>query len=1030
MGLKFDLKKHFSVLMILLGVQFAFGQTIQTKITGKVLDDTGNPVIGATVSIPDLKAGSITDIDGNYELSLNAAEGSYRVEVSYIGYKTEVLSVDITSASTQKVLDFTITTIGAKDIENAGTGNAISALQGKVAGARITQVSGDPSGAMSINLRGVNSITGSSDPLYVIDGVIVSNSSTAVTQIGNSAGESQVGTPRLADINPNDIESINIINGPAAAAQYGSRAAAGVVLITTKKGTVGKPRISVGTSFNVNQLRKKVYISTHPKQFGFAALRLGNIVAISPAVAAANPGVTTIPIERDGATIQMANNLVDVTRYDYQDQLFRTASGTDNFMNISGGTEKTKYFASVGYMNNGGIVIGTDFQRINARLNIDQILSSWASLSVGVSATQSSSSDTPTGNTFWSPVNSINITNNIWNISERDANGNLKAAEPTRINPLSIETFEIEQNVNRSISSAKLSIFPISGLKLDLIAGIDGFSQVGTQFIPVYPYAGVAPAFYANGFASVANNVSFQYNWDANLSYIKNFGDFSSNTLLGYGYQNSRVDFSVSNGQDIAPGFKSVNGSPNRLTSYALSQYWIDGYFAQQTFGYKDLLYVTGALRVDNSSVFSSSQRNQTYSKASVSFVPSALDFWKNGSFNEVISSAKLRASFGEAGGVTAIGPYDRFNLISSVNYLGKNTFVPNSQIAFENVAPERNREIEFGADFGLLKDRLGIGFTMYNQKVFDLLVNRVIAPSEGGTSKLDNVGEMQNTGIELSVNYKALKTNKIDWNLYGVYSQNRNEVTKLGSPLVQINTVSGAPAFLIEGQPASVFFGTYTAANPDGTPLLNTSNFTQTEKGTAVNYVPGAEIPQGSYVIGGQLFTPRRNAAGQPTGIALRDVIGDPNPDFTMSIGSNFKYDKFTLGVLFDGAYGFDVFNADRRTRQGVGIGDYSEREIKGELPRGYIYSIYLNEEWRVEDGSFTKLRELYLGYDLPTSFVKGLSNLNFSIIGRNLFSFDSYDGYDPETNAGGVSDRLRGVDFGNVPIPRTLQFALRASF
>jgi TonB-dependent SusC/RagA subfamily outer membrane receptor len=285
MGLKFDLKKHFSVLMILLGVQFAFGQTIQTKITGKVLDDTGNPVIGATVSIPDLKAGSITDIDGNYELSLNAAEGSYRVEVSYIGYKTEVLSVDITSASTQKVLDFTIredflkldevvvignsvqasrralgnsiTTIGAKDIENAGTGNAISALQGKVAGARITQVSGDPSGAMSINLRGVNSITGSSDPLYVIDGVIVSNSSTPVTQIGNSAGESQVGTPRLADINPNDIESINIINGPAAAAQYGSRAAAGVVLITTKKGTVGKPRISVGTSFNVNQLRKK-----------------------------------------------------------------------------------------------------------------------------------------------------------------------------------------------------------------------------------------------------------------------------------------------------------------------------------------------------------------------------------------------------------------------------------------------------------------------------------------------------------------------------------------------------------------------------------------------------------------------------------------------------------------------------------------------------------------------------------------------------------------------------------------------------
>ncbi|HMP31229.1 MAG TPA: TonB-dependent receptor, partial [Saprospiraceae bacterium] len=588
----------------------------------------------------------------------------------------------------------------------------------------------------------------------------MSNSATAVTQIGNAAGEGQVGTPRLADINPNDIESINIINGPAAAAQYGSRAAAGVVLITTKKGTAGKPRISVGTSVNINQLRKKVYITTYPKQFGFAALRLGNIVNITDAVKNANPGTTTVPVERDGAIIQMANNLVDVTRYDYQDFLFRNASGTDNFVNISGGTDKTKYFASVGYMNNEGIVIGTDFQRINARLNIDQILTSWASLSVGVSTTKSTSNDTPTGNTFWSPVNSINITNNIWDIRERDANGNLKAAEPTRINPLSIETFDMKQNVNRSISSAKLSIFPISGLKLDLIAGLDGFSQVGTQFIPVYPYAGVAPAFYANGFASVANNVSFQYNWDANLSYNTNFGDISSNTLAGYSYQNSRVDFSVSNGQDIAPGFRSVNGSPNRLTSYALSRYWIDGFFGQQTFGYKDLLFVTGALRVDNSSVFSQSQRNQSYSKASVSFVPSSLDFWKDGSFNDIISSAKFRASFGEAGGVTAIGPYDRFNLISSVNYLGKNTFIPNSQIAFENVAPERNREVEFGADFGLLKNKLGLGITVYNQKVFDLLVNRVIAPSEGGTSKLDNVGEMQNKGLELSLNYQAMKTN------------------------------------------------------------------------------------------------------------------------------------------------------------------------------------------------------------------------------------------------------------------------------
>jgi TonB-linked SusC/RagA family outer membrane protein len=1057
MKLKIYLKKHFILLFLLFCVQLVIGQG-NTKVIGKVTDNTGSPVIGATVSIPSLKSGAITDIDGNYEISSNLSQGTYKLVVSYIGYETKTVSFEANNSNTinvdnimisedllrldevlvigtsvqanRKSLGNSITSVSAKDIEKSGTGNAVAALQGRVAGAKITQVSGDPSGAMAINLRGVNSISGSSDPLYVIDGVIVSNSATAVTQVGNGTGEGQVGTPRMADINPNDIESINIINGPAAAAQYGSRAAGGVILITTKRGVAGKPKITVGTSFNVNQLRKKVYITTLGKQFGFPALRLGNISNITAATAAANPGTTLLPIERDGATINLASNLVDVNRFDYQDQLFRTASGTDNFINFSGGTDKTKYFASVGYMNNGGIVIGTDFNRINARLNIDQILSKWASLSIGVNATKSSSRDVPTGNTFWSPVNSINITNNIFDITQRDANGNLLAAEPTRINPLSIETFDIEQNVNRAITSAKLSIFPLDGLKFDLTAGLDGFSQVGTQFIPVYPYAGVAPTFYANGFASTANNISFLYNWDANLSYNKTFGDISSNTLVGYGYQNNRVDYTQSNGENIAPGFRSVNGSPNRLTSYFLSQYWIDGYFGQQTFGYKDLVFVTGALRVDNSSVFSESQRNQTYAKASASFVPSSLDFWKNSSFSNLINSAKLRASFGEAGGVTAIGPYDRFSLISGTNYLGKNTLVPNSQIAFENVAPERNREIEFGADLGLFKNRLGLGVTVYQQNVFDLLVNRVLAPSEGGTSKLDNVGEMQNKGLELSLNLKAAKTKNLDWDVYSVYSRNRNKVTKLGSPLVQISTVSGAPIFLIEGQPASLFFGTYTATNSDGTPTLNTSNFTQTEKGTAVAYKPGTEIPAGSYVVAGQLFTPRRNAAGQPTGTALRNIIGDPNPDFSLSLGTNLTYKRLTFGLLLDGTYGFDVFNADRRTRQGVGIGDYAERELKGELPRGYIYSIYLNEAWRIEDGSFTKIRELSLGYNLPTTFMKGLESLNISIIGRNLHSFDTYEGYDPETNAGGVSDRLKGVDFGNLPIPRTIQFAVRAGF
>jgi len=1027
-------------------------------IKGSVKDDNEEALIGVNVIMQGGTIGTITDIDGMYELKGNLPSGNYTITFSYVGYGANKETVNLNSGNNDLMLNVTlggdalaldevivtgsslnapkrqlgnaITSLKAADLEKSGTGNALTSLQGRVPGAKITQVSGDPAGAINISLRGVNSISGGSDPLYVIDGVIVSNSSTAVTQTGNNAGEGQVGTPRLADINPNDIETINVINGAAAAAIYGSRASNGVVLISTKRGTAtGKPKITVGTSLNINQLRKRVYISTHGKQFGFAALRLGNISNVSAAQITANPGTTTIPVVRDGATVNLSSNLVDVTRYDYQDQIFQTGTGTDNFINITGGNDKTKYFAGVSYMKNQGIILNTDFSRVGLRVNLDQILTSWASLALGVNAIRSTSTDLPTGNVFWSPINSINITNNIWDITSRDANGNLKAAEPSRINPLSIETFQMSQNVNRAISNVKLSLFPLEGLQLDVIGGLDAFSQVGTQYIPLYPYAGVNPAFYAAGYASTANNVSFLYNTDINLTYNKNFGNVSSNTAVGYNYQNSRVDYTQSNGEFIAPGFTSVNGSPTRLTSYSLGQYWIDGFYAQQTFGLNNKLFLTGAARVDNSSIFSETQRNQLYTKASLSLVLSEYEFWKNSSISKIMNGAKLRASFGEAGGVAAIGPYDRFNLISSNNYLGKNTLTPTAQLAFENVAPERTRELEFGADLSFFKNKLGLGLTYYSQKVFDLLVNKQLAASEGGTSRLDNVGEMENKGFELSLNYNALKTKDISWDVYGIYSQNRNKIVKLGSPTVALVTVTGAPAFLLEGKPASVFYGTYYARDNAGNTLKTVQGLEQTEKGS-VSLYKGEAIPDGAYVEGGFLYTPKRDANGQPTGVALRKIIGDPNPDFTLSLGSNFKYKKFSFGFLLDGVYGLDVFNADRRTRQGVGIGDYSEREIKGELPRGYIHSIYPNEEWRIDDGSFTKIRELSLGYQLPNDLIKGMSDINFTIIGRNLYSFDNYDGYDPETNAGGVSDRLRGIDFGNVPIPRTIQFALKASF
>jgi TonB-linked SusC/RagA family outer membrane protein len=1052
--------KTIVTLMLLALPLFAFSQ-VRYTIKGKVSDSDGQPLIGATVNLGGTLQGASTDIDGNYMLSGAVKEGPYSLVFSYLGYAAQVQSITIGEATKEQMIDISlkedrmnldevvvtgstlsstrrqlgnaVSTVSGDVLTKSGTGNALAALSGRVAGARITQTSGDPAGGINVNLRGVNSIRGSSDPLYVIDGVIVSNAGSPVSQLGVSAGEAAIGTNRLADINPNDIENVTVLNGAAAAAIYGSRAANGVVVITTKRGEAGKPKITVGTSVTLSQLRKKVYISTYGKQFGWSALRLGNITSVSAAQITANAGSKVDTVKRDGAFAYLTKNTVDVTRYDYQDYIFQDAMGTDNFINVSGGNDKTKYTVGLSYMKNEGIIKNTDFNRYALKLNLDQQLASWATVSFGTNIIRSGGNEMANGNVFFSPINGINITNNIWKADELDGNGNLKSVEPTRINPVStVETFKFNQQVTRNITNAKLSLFPLTGLRLDLIAGLDAFSQLGRQYIPIYPYDGVGAANYPNGFASTGNNMSFQYNNDINLTYEKAFGKITSTTVAGYNYQYGQTDFTSSTGEGLAPGISTVNGAAVRATGYGLDRFSLSGAFAQQTFGYNNSLFLTVAGRVDNSSKFSLTEGNQFYPKASLSYVVS--DLWKGQNLEKTLSSVKLRASFGEAGGLTAIGSYDRFYQLNSIAYLGKNTILPGSQLANPLVKPERTKETEFGIDLGLFNNRVTLSATAYDQKVSDLLADRVLASSEGGTSIVNNVGEMTNKGVELSLNASVVKSKNFQIDVFGIYSKNKNLVTKVGSlanitsPIL-LNTVSGAPAYIIEGQPVGVFFGTYYATNSDGSHLLNAYGLEQTEKGVSKILKEGETAPTGASVYGNTYYLAERDA-GQPKGLnALRKVIGDPNPDFTMSFGSTITWKKLSFNFLIDGAYGQEVFNADRRTRQGVGIGDISEKELKGELKRGYIHSIYPIEEWRIDDGSYTKLREISLSYNFG-GLIKGMSDLTISAIGRNLHSWDNYDGYDPETNAGGTSDRLRGVDFGNVPIPRTIQFALKASF
>ena len=1047
-----ELQRTIGTLLAILFSLSAWAQSYTVK--GKVTDTNGQPIPGATIQVAGTTLGTVANVEGDFSISVS---GNVKLNFSAVSYSSasrdvtssqsvvnvslredqmnldEVIVTGSTIRAERRQLGNAITTIKADNLEKTGTPNLVSALQGKVPGAQITQNSGDPAGGITVRLRGVKSIQGSSDPLYVIDGVIVNNETSSVSQLaltlGGQAPSATLGTNRLADINPNDIESLNVINGAAAAAQYGSRAANGVVIITTKRGKSGAPKINFTTSFSSNELRKGVFISTLGKQFGFKDLRLHTIGVISPAQIAANPGTTTVGIVRDGATSQLASNLVDVTRYNYFDQIFRTGFGNDNTLSISGGTDRTQYFVSASYMKNEGIIKGVDFRRAGIRARIDQRLTDWAKVSAGLNYSNSFSNEKPNGNVFYSPVNSVTITNNIYDITQRDAAGNLLAVEPTRVNPLTtVEAMKFTQAVNRTIADAQLNLTPVKGLGIDWIVGVDTYSQLGKNYIPPYPYqaaAGLPAERYPDGFAANANNNVTQFNSDINVTYETNLSkDFKLNAAAGFNYQFYQADFTRSSGLNTAPFIETVSGaaSTSVTAGYGLDRYNLSGFFAQATVGYKNLAFLTAAIRRDRSSKFSPAETNQTYPKLSASFVVSDLEFWKSTGLSGTWDGLKLRASYGQAGNLTGIGSYSRFWQFTPVPFLGKNTIVPSGTLANPRVRPERMEELEFGADLSFLKSRVNVGISVYNQQIKDLVVNRELAPSTGGTGIVNNVGTMENKGFEISLNALAVKKKDFSADFTVLYNQNRNKVLDIdqgnsGVGTLTIANSAGAPVFLIEGQPASVFYGWPYAYNTDGSLLLTGQKLPQRERGTQDPNDPTK-------------FTVGRGSDGQPstTGVFVRTVIGNPNPKWTGSFSGNLTYKKVGLRFLLDAVQGFQVFNADKRTRNNVGIGDIAEAEMLGTMARGYVFSLASIEEYRVDEGGFTKLREIALTYQLPK--VKGISNWNVSLIGRNLVSWDKYNGFDPETNAGNNSDILRGVDFGNVPIPRTYQVQVNLSF
>jgi TonB-linked SusC/RagA family outer membrane protein len=1033
------LSKYKLLSLLLLMNLIAAATMAQVKISGKITDEKGNGVSGASVTIKNDNAGASTGADGTYQILTNLKAGKYTIVFSGVGLKIteqtitvtangdytvnaqlladplgldEVIVTGTSAGTTKKQLGSYISTVKADQLTKGATSNVLAALQGKTAGAQITQNSGDPAGGMSVRLRGISSVNSSSEPLYIIDGVIINNATNRVTNTsGNYDGNNFVGSigqNRLADINPADIERIEVLNGAAAAAIYGSRANAGVVQIFTKRGSTGAPIITFTSSVMSSKLRKSVEVNRSPTKFG---------------------GPTDGPTAQTQDILTPAlTNTTAVSRYDYNDYIFRTAVGTDNTVSIAGGKDKTKYYASGSYFNNEGIIKNTDFRRYSFRLNLDQAFGDKVNFNIGLNYINSLSNEKPDGNSFFSPMNSINIIGNFHDLFTRDAAGSIKAiGERGRVNPVSvIEDIKQQQETNRLIAGVGLKVRPFRGLSIDYMLGIDQYAQRGQTVIPPFAYnasdgffgGGAALDATRNGYASSAANNFFQVNNELNVTYQFNINEsIGSTTQVGYSVQYERNNYALVQGRGLAPFISTANAATTALPSAdERSEISVSGYYIQQNFKFKNVFFLSGAVRVDGSSVYDKSQRNQVYTKASGSYVISEQEFWKTMALNKYWNFAKLRVAYGQSGNLTGIGAYSRFNSYSGNSFVSRASLVSSTVLANELVKPERQSELEFGVELGFLNGRVNLQTNIYTKKVKDLLLNRFIAPTTGYSSFLNNFGSLENKGFEIMLTGKPVQNKDMSWTVTGIYNHNRNKAKNITQALTLLATNAGAPVAIIEGQPIGVFYGAFFALDGGNNLVKNASGFPQGERGVQT---------------GPLTYNVIRDANGLPVTAnpLLRKVIGDPNPDYTTTLVNEFTYKKASLRIQLDAVKGVDVFNADWRTRQGVGNGKEAEKEQTGVYPRGYINSFYATvEQWRIDDGSFVKLREISLSYSFGK--VKWFKDITASIAGRNLKSWDNYKGYDPEVNAGGQSTILRGIDFGSVPIPKTFSVGISAKF
>ncbi|HSJ31633.1 MAG TPA: TonB-dependent receptor [Longimicrobiales bacterium] len=734
-------------------------------ITGRVIAAGSNTAIqGAQVSLRGTGGGALTGNTGLYSFQVNTAPGQYTVEVAFIGRETVTQAVELGSETTVRVpdielaeralaLDAVIVTGTAAPTARRAIGNAVSsvsarqlastpattidqALQGRVSGAVITSNTGTPGGGVSVRLRGTSSITGGAEPLYIIDGVIIDNNADQQLNIGYRSNSSN----RLADLDPNDIERIEILKGAAAAALYGSRANNGVVQIFTRRGRLGDPEITVSSRFGRSELEREI------------------------------PFAMT-PVDINGNAVQ---------RFDHQDVIFRDGSQMEHHVSLAGGGGETRYYLAGGYTEDNGIMIGAAHNKLNARMNVDQGLGNFQ-LSAGANYIRSNSDLVINGEQGEGGLlTQIVFTPTTTDLTARNPEtGQLLNPGGVGANPLEVvELWDVGQTVNRFIGSLQGRWTPITSLNFEYRLGYDNYQMETSQFIP----RGTTTA--ATGRAVSLNRYSTLLNNDVLGSVQWGLGDAVSLTTSG-GMNHTYLWTQNLNARatDLAPVTELVSGAVMTASQGQVETTTL-GFFGQQQIGWADRVFLTGALRMDASSTFGADERWQMYPKVSGSWVLSDEPFMESVR-GDWLTQLRLRGALGYAGNQPPLGSaYSRFSRYGTTISVDRIGLVPLAQAGNPELRPERQREYEVGFDVSTFSDRASLAFTYYNQYTKDLLLSRPFAPSTGVGSVLDNVGELSNKGIEFQLNTVNMQRGRFGWTSALIYSKNENRIEKLeGDP-------------------------------------------------------------------------------------------------------------------------------------------------------------------------------------------------------------------------------------------------------